>query len=56
MIAANQVGDGLETEAADNALSLYWTGGSLELPRANKGELARQLIAQVAQRYRAVRQ
>ncbi|MFC4765410.1 bifunctional phosphopantothenoylcysteine decarboxylase/phosphopantothenate--cysteine ligase CoaBC [Dyella koreensis] len=56
MIAANQVGDGLGFEAADNALNLYWAGGSVELPRASKTELAHQLVAQVAQRYKAVRQ
>jgi phosphopantothenoylcysteine decarboxylase/phosphopantothenate--cysteine ligase len=55
MIAANQVGEGLGFEASDNALSVYWADGSIELPRAAKAELARQLIAQVAQRYRASR-
>ncbi|MEO9078517.1 MAG: bifunctional phosphopantothenoylcysteine decarboxylase/phosphopantothenate--cysteine ligase CoaBC [Rhodanobacter sp.] len=55
MIAANQVGEGLGFEAADNALTLYWTGGSIELPRAAKPELARQLIAHVAERYRMAR-
>lgn len=55
MIAANQVGEGLGFEAADNALSLYWTGGGVELPRAAKPELARQLIAHVAERYKARR-
>ena len=55
MIAANQVGEGLGFEAPDNALSLYWAGGSVELSRSAKPELARQLIAQVAKRYRAVR-
>ncbi|MFC5527727.1 bifunctional phosphopantothenoylcysteine decarboxylase/phosphopantothenate--cysteine ligase CoaBC [Rhodanobacter ginsengisoli] len=55
MIAANQVGEGLGFEASDNALTLYWDGGALELPRASKPELARQLIARVAERYRAVR-
>jgi len=55
MIAANQVGEGLGFEAADNALSVYWSDGVIELPRAAKPELARQLIAQVAQRYRASR-
>lgn len=56
MIAANQVGDGLGFEAADNALTLYWADGAVELPRAAKPELARQLIAQVAERYRAARE
>ena len=55
MIAANLVGDGLGFEAADNALNVFWPGGSAELPRAGKDELARQLVAQIAQRYKAVR-
>jgi phosphopantothenoylcysteine decarboxylase / phosphopantothenate---cysteine ligase len=55
MIAANQVGGGLGFEAADNALTLYWADGALELPRASKPELAQQLIAQVAARYRSGR-
>jgi phosphopantothenoylcysteine decarboxylase/phosphopantothenate--cysteine ligase len=55
MIAANQVGEGLGFEAADNALTLYWAGGSVELPRVAKPELARQLIAHVAKRYRMAR-
>jgi phosphopantothenoylcysteine decarboxylase/phosphopantothenate--cysteine ligase len=55
MIAANQVGNGLGFEAADNALNVYWPGGSLELARADKEQLARQLVASIAQRYRAVR-
>ncbi len=53
MIAANQVGEGLGFEAADNALTLYWAGGECELPRAAKSELARGLIARVAERYQA---
>ena len=56
MIAANQVGGGLGFEAADNALTLYGPDGAIELPRASKTELARQLVARVAERYRAVRQ
>lgn len=55
MIAANQVGEGLGFEAADNALTLYWADGELALPRADKSELARQLITQIAARYRATR-
>lgn len=56
MIAANQVGDGLGFEAADNALTLYWADGSRELPRQQKPALARELIACVADRYRATAQ
>jgi phosphopantothenoylcysteine decarboxylase / phosphopantothenate---cysteine ligase len=55
MIAANQVGGGLGFEAADNALTVYWADGALELPRASKPELAQQLIAQVAERFRSGR-
>ncbi|MET3654624.1 phosphopantothenoylcysteine decarboxylase/phosphopantothenate--cysteine ligase [Dyella japonica] len=55
MIAANQVGGGLGFEAADNALTLYGPDGAIALPRASKTELARQLVAKVAERYRAVR-
>jgi len=55
MIAANLVGNGLGFEAADNALNVYWPGGSLELARADKAELARRLVASIGQRYRTVR-
>ena len=55
MIAANQVGGGLGFEAADNALTLYGPDGAIDLPRASKTELARQLVAKIAERYRAVR-
>ncbi|MBD8871298.1 bifunctional phosphopantothenoylcysteine decarboxylase/phosphopantothenate--cysteine ligase CoaBC [Rhodanobacter sp. DHB23] len=55
MIAANRVGDGLGFETADNALDVYWADGMLALARAGKTELARQLVACVAERYRAVR-
>jgi phosphopantothenoylcysteine decarboxylase/phosphopantothenate--cysteine ligase len=55
MIAANQVGGGLGFEAADNALTLYWNDGAVELQRAGKCELAGQLIAHVAERYRVAR-
>jgi phosphopantothenoylcysteine decarboxylase/phosphopantothenate--cysteine ligase len=55
MIAANQVGAGVGIEVADNALQLFWPGGSQSLPRAAKQELARGLVASIAQRYRARR-
>lgn len=55
MIAANQVGGGMGFETADNALTLYWADGSQELPRASKTELARELIACVAERFKQVR-
>jgi phosphopantothenoylcysteine decarboxylase/phosphopantothenate--cysteine ligase len=49
------VGGGLGFEAVDNALTLYWADGAVELPRASKAELARQLTVHVAERYRAAR-
>jgi phosphopantothenoylcysteine decarboxylase / phosphopantothenate---cysteine ligase len=55
MIAANQVGDGLGFETADNAITVYWADGAVELPRADKAVLARQLIERIADRYKVVR-
>lgn len=55
MIAANQVGDGVGFEVADNALDVIWPGGSVALPRASKENLAQALVAQIALRYRAAR-
>ncbi len=55
MIAANQVGEGMGFETADNAITLYWPDGSVELERADKAVLARQLIERIASRYKAVR-
>jgi phosphopantothenoylcysteine decarboxylase/phosphopantothenate--cysteine ligase len=53
MIAANEVGAGRGFEVADNALQLYWRDGSAALPTMPKTELARQLMAHIAQRYLA---
>jgi phosphopantothenoylcysteine decarboxylase/phosphopantothenate--cysteine ligase len=50
MIAANQVGDGLAFDCEDNALTVLWAGGKLEIPRASKLDVARELIAQIAKR------
>ena len=49
MIAANLVGDGTGFERDDNALLVLWTGGREELPRCAKTELARRLVALIAQ-------
>ncbi|MGI9245543.1 MAG: bifunctional phosphopantothenoylcysteine decarboxylase/phosphopantothenate--cysteine ligase CoaBC [Steroidobacteraceae bacterium] len=51
MIAANQVGEGLAFDCDDNALTVYWAGGRQDLGRASKCELARSLIAVIAERY-----
>jgi len=54
LIAANWVGrDGVGFEAEENALTLYWAGGSRELARAPKPALARTLVEAIAERLRA---
>ena len=54
MIAANRVGLPDRGFASDrNALSVLWRGGARELGLAPKAELARSLVALVAERYRA---
>jgi len=53
MIAANEVGAGLGMETAENALHVYWNGGSEALPRMPKAALAAALIERIAARCRA---
>jgi phosphopantothenoylcysteine decarboxylase/phosphopantothenate--cysteine ligase len=53
MIAANDVGAGRGFEVATNALHLYWRDGEASLPEMPKSDLARQLIARVAERFLA---
>lgn len=52
IIAANRV-DGAETgfDVDDNALSIFWPGGSQRLPRQSKNLIAQQLIAIIAEKY-----
>ena len=51
MIAANQVDDrGLGFDSDDNALTVFWEGGSLALPRQPKRALASALLAVIAER------
>src|SRR5271169_1718575 len=50
MIAANQVGDGMAFDCEDNALTVIWPGGQVAVARAPKIEVARELIALIAQR------
>jgi phosphopantothenoylcysteine decarboxylase/phosphopantothenate--cysteine ligase len=52
MIAANDVGDGRAFETEDNSLLVLWDGGERALPRAPKLEVARALVALIAERYR----
>lgn len=51
MIAANRVGANLGFDADDNALQVFWEGGSAALEKTRKSRLARQLVALVAERY-----
>ncbi|HSH30828.1 MAG TPA: bifunctional phosphopantothenoylcysteine decarboxylase/phosphopantothenate--cysteine ligase CoaBC [Thiohalobacter sp.] len=51
LIAANLVGPGQGFDTEDNALTLYWEGGVESLPRQSKSQLARELIAIIAQRF-----
>jgi len=50
MIAANQVGEGIAFDCDDNALTVLWPGGKIEVPRGPKIDVARQLIALIANR------
>jgi phosphopantothenoylcysteine decarboxylase/phosphopantothenate--cysteine ligase len=50
MIAANQVGDGIAFDCEDNALTVIWPGGKVEVARGPKIAVARQLIALIASR------
>jgi phosphopantothenoylcysteine decarboxylase/phosphopantothenate--cysteine ligase len=56
MIAANWVGaraGGAGFNSEENALQLYWQDGERTLERAVKPQLARRLMAVVAERYRS---
>ena len=50
MIAANQVGEGIAFDCDDNALTVIWPAGKVEVARGPKIDVARQLIALIAQR------
>jgi phosphopantothenoylcysteine decarboxylase/phosphopantothenate--cysteine ligase len=50
MIAANHVGDGIAFDCDDNALTVIWPGGKIEVGRGPKLDVARELIALIAKR------
>jgi phosphopantothenoylcysteine decarboxylase / phosphopantothenate---cysteine ligase len=50
MIAANHVGDGIAFDCDDNALTVIWPGGKMEVARGPKLGVARELIALIAKR------
>ena len=49
MIAANRVGDELAFDCDDNSLLVLWAGGREEIASCGKSELARRLVALIAQ-------
>jgi len=51
MIAANLVGNELGFDQDDNALEVFWSGGSLSLQTAPKDKLARQLLHAISLNY-----
>jgi phosphopantothenoylcysteine decarboxylase/phosphopantothenate--cysteine ligase len=54
MIAANRVGaEDCGFDSDRNALSVFWAEGSAEIPVADKGEVARALLALIVQRMQA---
>lgn len=53
MLAANHVNEQIGIGTDDNALDLIWPGGGESLPQASKAELARALVACIADRYHA---
>ena len=50
MIAANHVGDGIAFDCDDNALTVIWPGGKVDVARGPKIDVARELIALIAKR------
>jgi phosphopantothenoylcysteine decarboxylase/phosphopantothenate--cysteine ligase len=50
MIAANEVGDGIAFDCDDNALTVLWPGGKSDIARGPKLEVARALVALIAER------
>jgi phosphopantothenoylcysteine decarboxylase/phosphopantothenate--cysteine ligase len=51
MIAANEVGHAKAFDCDDNALTVLWRGGRIELPRASKSELAHALAGVILENY-----
>ena len=55
MIIANRVGVDLGFDSDENAAAVFWHKGEKRFPRAQKSELANELVELVAERYYAVR-
>lgn len=54
MIVANQVGDDCGFDFDDNAATVLWKSGRRDLPRAEKSELARDLVELIVEHFNAV--
>ncbi len=55
LIVANQVGEGLGFETANNAAEVYWEDGQQPFPLMDKKALARELIGFIAGRFESAR-
>ncbi len=55
MIVANCVRDGKAFDADENAVEVFWSGGSQAFPLAAKSTLAMELVALIAERYETAR-
>ena len=55
MIIANRVGDDCGFDYDENAVEVFWQGGSQAFPKAAKSDLAADLVRLVADRYAANR-
>jgi phosphopantothenoylcysteine decarboxylase/phosphopantothenate--cysteine ligase len=55
MIIANLVGDDCGFDRDENTVNVFWEKGEKRFPRANKSELANELIELIADRYYAAR-
>ncbi|WP_455647764.1 bifunctional phosphopantothenoylcysteine decarboxylase/phosphopantothenate--cysteine ligase CoaBC [Lonepinella koalarum] len=53
MICANDVSNGQVFGAEQNALTLFWKNGSVQLPETSKQQLAQQLVNKIVERYHA---
>lgn len=51
LIVANLVGEGRAFDTDDNALTVYWQGGTRELGHGSKLDLARNLIRLIVERF-----
>jgi phosphopantothenoylcysteine decarboxylase/phosphopantothenate--cysteine ligase len=51
MIVANLVGKGRGFDADENSVEVYWRNGQRSFPLAEKGQLAQDLVALIAEQY-----